>query len=95
MDGGDCIIGGGGCTVCRFRGGGLGRKRGGGVFEGVDTPMHTVDCSLDGSIGSRSLKGSIGGRFSHSYGICNPGSSPPTVDVFLSFLSCHVVIKLN
>ena len=93
MDGGDCIIGG----LAQFAdlGGGLGRKRGGGGFEGVDTPMHTVDCSLDGSIGSRSLKGSIGGRFSHSYGICNPGSSPPTVDVFLSFLSCHVVIKLN
>ena len=34
-------------TVCRFKGGGgregAWQKRGGGVFEGVDTPMHTMD----------------------------------------------------
>ena len=29
-------------TVCKFKGG-LGKKEGGGVFEGgVDTPMHTM-----------------------------------------------------
>ena len=30
-------------TVCRFKGGGLGKKEGGSVFEGeVDIPMHTT-----------------------------------------------------
>ena len=30
-------------TVCRFKGGGLGKKDEGGVFEGgVDTPMHSM-----------------------------------------------------
>ena len=32
----------GACTVCRFKGEGLGKKAGGGVFEEVDTPMHTM-----------------------------------------------------
>ena len=30
-------------TVCRFRGGGLGEKEGGGVFEGGLIPLHTVE----------------------------------------------------
>ena len=29
-------------TVCRFKGGGLGKKEEGGIFEGVDTPMHSM-----------------------------------------------------
>ena len=40
--GGDCLKKGGGVwAVCRFKGE-LGKKEGGGDFEGgVDTPMHT------------------------------------------------------
>ena len=29
-------------TVCSFKGVGAWQKRGEGVFEGVDTPMHTI-----------------------------------------------------
>ena len=40
---GDCLKR-GPWTVCRFKGGRLGKKEGGGVFEewGVDTPMDTM-----------------------------------------------------
>ena len=41
IDGGIALKGGGGAwTVCKFKGG-LDKKEGG-VFEGVDTPMHTM-----------------------------------------------------
>ena len=41
--GGDCLKRGRNWTVCRFKGG-LGKKEGGGVFEGggIDTLMHTM-----------------------------------------------------
>ena len=32
--------------------GGLGKKEGGGVFEGVDTPTHTMACSESPQWGS-------------------------------------------
>ena len=44
---GNCLkrgVGVGAWTVCRFRERGGLDERGGGVFEGVDTPMHTMNC---------------------------------------------------